>query len=97
MSYYDGYKKPWNTKIFSYINSPFTQAFAALLKCAEFQVAGGNCAIILPTVSLEKCDLYNKCLKSTTHRIDLPLFAFGGYKTPLMKHICLLYFLQPEF
>jgi hypothetical protein len=96
-AFYDGYKKPWDVNLFHYINSPFTQVLAALKKCAEFQAAGGNCAMILPTISLVNCKLYKECIKNTTIRIDLPLFPFDGFKNPLMKHICLLYFLQPAF
>jgi hypothetical protein len=53
--------------------------------------------MILPTICIEDCPLYDDALKHCTIRVDLPLFAFGGFKYPLMKHIVLLYFLQPEF
>jgi hypothetical protein len=66
-----------------------------LKKCAEFQAAGGNCAMILPSVSIFTSKFWHKALKYCTIRQDLPLFPFDGFKTPLMKHICLLYFLQP--
>jgi hypothetical protein len=92
-AFFDGYKKQWDTDIFMYVNSPFTQAFHALKKCMEFQAAGGNSAMILPSISLEKCPLYDECIRYTTVRVDLPLFAFDGFKNPLMKHITLLYFL----
>ena len=65
-------------------------------KCADFQVEGGNCALMLPTESLWKSDLYNKYVKFTTVRRDLPLFAFDGYTEPLRTHITILYFVQPE-
>jgi hypothetical protein len=63
----------------------------------DFQAAGGNCAMILPAISLVNCELYNDCVRHTTVRVDLPLFAFDGFKNPLMKHIVLLYFIQPSF
>ena len=53
--------------------------------------------MVCPSISLENCDLYNDALKYTTIRKDLPIFAFDGFKTPLMKHICLLYFFSPAF
>ena len=53
--------------------------------------------MVCPSISLENCDLYNDVLKFTTVRVDLKPFAFEGFKTPLMKHICLLFFLTPEF
>jgi hypothetical protein len=53
--------------------------------------------MILPSVSLLNNDLYNKRLRHTTVRKDLKLFAFDGFEFPLMKHIVLLYFLQPSF
>jgi hypothetical protein len=53
--------------------------------------------MILPTVSIFSSKFYNHALKYCTIREDLRLFPFDGFKTPLMKHICLLYFIQPSF
>ena len=94
---YDGFGDEWIIEMLHFINHPFTQTLAALAKCADFQAKGGSCVMVCPSISLENCDLYNQVLKHTTVRVDLPLFAFDGFKTPLMKHICLLYFLSPKF
>lgn len=53
--------------------------------------------MICPTICINTLDFYHEALKYCTLRVDLPLFAFLGYKHPLMKHVVLLYFLQPAF
>jgi hypothetical protein len=53
--------------------------------------------MILPSVSIHEKDFFLEAIMDATVRQDLPLFAFEGFKDPLMKHIVLLYFLQPEF
>ena len=53
--------------------------------------------LLIPTISIFNLDLYNDILVNTTVRVDLELFPFDGFKTPLFKHIVLLYFFTPEF
>jgi hypothetical protein len=63
----------------------------------EFQAAGGNCVIILPTLSVDKKDIYEDFIKHCTVKRDLGMFAFEGYATPLLMHIVMLFFLTPEY
>ena len=57
---------------------------------------GCNIVLMVPTISLLTNKFYIEHLKNITEIRSLPPITFEGYDFPLLIHLSLLFFIQPQ-
>ena len=92
------YTRKFPLRTIKYINPPFSQCVAFLIKCFMLFLSGMNVVIVMPREKYESCSFAKKYIDLVVEKVASDIIVFKGYgKTQTLNIQCDQYFLcQPD-